>query len=256
MRDVFPGAIVAFECLGDLKVSEHRFLDAITDQGIAKLSRSFDPPFTGTHWECMSLGSAFALVSAGAIHGFRYLDGISQPDVSPTVHTVGDINPPFSGTRWEIQELSPGVVTIRTLGDFKNPSKQFLDGITQTGEIGLAPSTAPPFSGTKWRTIPLPRPSIQVHTVRGAIRSDIDVKGTQFTPGDSVHFTAEGIVRVKGASRLPIALGSAPAGPQGEVTGLADVAFVGSHPASLDVIIRATDNHGRTAHGFSNGFHV
>jgi hypothetical protein len=110
MRDVSDGAIVAFECLGDVHVPDHRFLDDVTNEGRIKLSPSFDPPFTGARWQCLSLGNgAFALVSAGAVHGLRYLDGRTQDGV---VQGVGDTLPPFSGTRWQIQELSPGVVTI------------------------------------------------------------------------------------------------------------------------------------------------
>ncbi len=252
MRDVFDGAIVAFECLGDVHVPQHRFLDAITDQGRVKLSPQFDPPFTGARWQCMSLdGGAFALVSAGAIQGFRYLDGRTQ---NGFIQTVGDMLPPFSGTRWDIQELSPGVVTIRCLGEFHNPKHQFLDGRTlpDDGSVGLAESTNP--SGTKWGTIALPRPSLVVDTQRGAIRSMLTMRGTNFTPNDHVRFDAEGIAGR--ANHAPFPLGvSVIADGNGSFEAFAEVGFFPTHPPDVQVIVRATDRNGRTANGFSNGFH-
>jgi len=252
MRDIFDGAIVAFECLGDFHVAEHRFLDAVTDQGRVKLSPSFDPPFTGAHWQCMSLdGEAFALVSAGAVQGFRYLDGRTQDGF---VQTVGDTLPPFSGTRWRIQEISPGIVTIQSLGDFHNRDHQFLDGNTGAGSVGLAPSTGQPFSGTKWGTIALPQPSLQVHTQREAIRSKLTLRGTRFSPGDQVRFDAEGIVGRANHAAFPLGA-FAVADNNGSFEAFAEVGFFPTHPADVKVVVRATDRQGRTANGFSDGFH-
>jgi hypothetical protein len=235
-------------------VAEHRFLDAVTDQGRVKLSPSVDPPFTGAHWQCMSLSDVggFALVSAGAVHGFRYLDGRTQDGF---VHTVGDGLPPFSGTRWQIQELSPGVVTIRSLGDFQNPDHQFLDGKTQDGSVGIAPHTNQPFSGTKWRTIGLPQPSLQVQTRREQTGSTLILTGTNFSPGDDVRFSAEGIVGHGGAEHAPLALGIfAITSGNGSFETSVFVQFVPTQPGDAPVIVRATDHHGRTAHDFSGGF--
>ncbi len=70
MRDIFDGAIVAFECLGDFHAAEHRFLDAVTEAGRVKLSPSFDPPFTGAHWQCMSqISGGFVFASGGGESG-------------------------------------------------------------------------------------------------------------------------------------------------------------------------------------------
>jgi hypothetical protein len=251
MRDVFDGAIVAFECLGNVPVAEHKFLDAITEQGRAKLSPNFEPPFTGARWQCMSQGGeGFALVSAGATFGFRYLDGRTQDGF---VQTVGDTLPPFSGTRWRIQELSPGVVTIQSLGDFINPVHQFLDGRTGDGSVGLAPFPDQPFSGTKWGTIGLPRPSLQVQTQRQAITSRLTMRGTNFTPNDTIRFVAEGIV---GREHAPFPLSLfANADGSGSFEAFDETGFFPHHPADVQVIVRATDQHGRTANGVSNGFH-
>jgi hypothetical protein len=253
MRDVFDGAIVAFECLGDIHVPDHRFLNAITDQGQVRLSAGFDLPFTGAHWQCMSVDSGvFALVSAGAVPGFRYLNGRTQDGV---VETVGDMLPPFSGTRWRIVELSPGVVTIQCLGSIHNPQHQFLDGRTQVGDgsVGLAPNTAEPFSGTRWATTGLPRPSVQVHTQRQQTGSRLTISGTNFTPGDGITFSADGIVGR--TNHAPFALPTvANAGPTGAFTATADVGFFPQEPGDGQVIVRATDHHGRTASGSSGGF--
>jgi hypothetical protein len=259
MRDIFDGAVVAFECLGDIHVAEHRFLDAITDQGVVKLSPSFDPPFTGARWQCMSQGGepgSFALVSAGAVHGFRYLDGRTQDGF---VHTVGDTLAPFSGTRWHIQELSPGVVTILSRGDFDNPQHKFLDGRTQVGDgsVGLAPNTNPPFSGTKWGTIPLPAPSLEVQTQRTQTGAQLTMRGKNFTPKDDVRFTAEGIVGHGGPNHSPSSIGGfAIADDTGSFVSFAEISFVPTQPGDLPVTIRATDHHGRTANGFTFGFAV
>jgi hypothetical protein len=256
MRDVFNGAIVAFECLGDVHVPDHRFLDDVTDQGRIKLSPGFNPPFTGARWQCVSLPSGgFALVSAGAVHGLRYLDGRTQDGV---VQGVGDALPPFSGTRWQIQELSPGVVTIKSLGDFHNAQHQFLDGHTQVndGSVGLAPSTDPPFSGTKWATHAMPTASLEVHTQRQQTGSDITITGRNFTPRDGITFAAEGIVGHGGVNHAPLALGVvATADGSGSFNAFVRVSFVSTQPADAQVVIRATDHSGRTASGFSNGFH-
>lgn len=254
MRDVVDGAVVAFECLGDIHVAEHRFLDAITQEGKVKLSGSFDPPFTGAHWQCMSQNDgSFVFASAGAIQGFRYLDGRTQDGF---VQTVGDTLPPFSGTHWRVQEVSPGVVTIMSLGDFQNPDHRFLDGRTAPGDgsVGLAPSTDPPFSGTKWGTTTLATPTLDVRTQREAIRSKLTMRGQGFTPGDQVRFDAEGIVGRENHAAFPLG-GSVSAGPDGSFEGFAEVGFFPTHPADGAVIVRATDRNGRTATGTSDGFH-
>jgi hypothetical protein len=200
-----------------------------------RLSPSFDPPFTGAHWECVSLGDgAYELVSAGAVHGRRYLDGRTQDGF---VHTVGDGLPPFSGTRWHIQELSPGVVTIKSLGDFRNPAHQFLDGVTQEGRVGLAPHTNQPFSGTKWRTIALPRPSFQVQTRREQTGSTLTLRGTNFSPNDDVRFSAEGIIGHGGAEHAPFAIGGfALTGGNGAFETSVFVDFVPTQPADIPVM--------------------
>jgi len=252
MRDIFDGAVVALECLGDVHVAEHKFLDAVTQEHRVKLSPSFDPPFTGARWQCMSrIEGGFTLASAGAVFGFRYLDGRTQDGF---VAAVGDTLPPFSGTRWDVQEVAPGVVTIRSLGDFHNPDHLFLDGRTQDGTVGLAPSTDHPFTGTKWGTRLLATPSLDVVTERQQTGSALTIRGKGFTPGNLVRFDAESIVGR--ADHAPFPLGStATADADGSFEGFASVGFFPTHPADVLVIVRATDGSGVTATDLSNGFH-
>jgi hypothetical protein len=121
--------------------------------------------------------------------------------------------------------------------------------------LGIAPSTKLPFSGTKWRTFGLPRPSLEVHTQRQQTGSRITIRGTNFAPHDGISCVAEGVVGR--TNRAPFALGAvATSDGAGSFDTFADVGFFPSHPADVDVIIRATDHHGRTANEFSNGFHA
>jgi hypothetical protein len=221
-----------------------------------KLSPSFDPPFTGAHWECMTHpNGGDVLASAGANFGFRYLDGRTQDGF---VQTVGDTLPPFSGTRWKVQEVSPGVVTIMSLGDFHNPDHLFLDGRTQDGSVGLAPSASPPFSGTRWGVRALGSASLDVESERTSSSLRLAIRGQGFTPGDSVVITIEGIVGSGGPKHSPRAFGPATrVGSDGAFRGAtAEVDFVAIHPADIPIIVRATDHNGRTATRPNNHFHL
>ena len=255
MRDIFDGATVSFECLGTVKVPEHKFMDAITEQGVVKLSPNVGLPFTGAHWRCMRLDSvnSFALISAGAAGGFRYLNGRTQDGF---VQTVGDMLAPFSGTRWKIQEISPGVVTIECLGDFHNPDHVFLDGNTQGGFVGMSKNTDFPFTGTHWGTTAQPSASLQVVTERNQLGADLRLIGANFTPHDSIKFTAEGLVGHGGDMHGPLSLDAgATAGADGRFDGFARISFFSPpQPGDLPVIIRATDRNGRTASGTTPGF--
>jgi hypothetical protein len=255
MRDIFDGATVSFECLGQVKVPEHKFMDAITEQGVVKLSPDVGPPFTGAHWRCMQLDSvnSFALISAGAAGGFRYLNGRTQDGF---VQTVGDMLAPFSGTRWKIEEISPGVVTIECLGDFHNPDHVFLDGNTQGGFVGLAKNTAFPFTGTKWGTSAQPSASLQVVTERNQLGADLRLIGANFTPNDNIQFTAEGLVGHGGEMHAPLSLGAVAAtGADGRFEAPDRISFFSPpQPGDLPVIVRATDHHGRTASATTSGF--
>lgn len=257
MRDIHDGAIVALECLGSIQVPEHRFLDAITDSGDVKLSPSFEPPFTGARWYCWQIGGEFALISAGAVHGFRYLDGVTQAGAG-FAQAVGDMLPPFSGTRWRIQEISPGIVTLENQGEVHNPQFRFLDGRTQEGKVGLAPSTDHPFTGTKWRTIALPAPTIDVGSAqRNQLGSDILVKGQNFTAGDAVRFSFEGIQGHGGPRHRPQAFGSANVQPDGTFERWLQVRYIRELPVDFpEVVVRATDHNGRTAQGITSGFYA
>lgn len=254
MRDVFDGAVIALECLGEVHVAEHKFLDCVTEAGRVKLSPNIDPPFTGAHWQCMSLGDgSFALASAGHNFGHRYLDGRTQDGAEPQVAGVGDTLPPFSGTRWKITEQSPGVVTIECLGDFKNPNRRFLDGRTQDGVLLLAPSTDPPFTGTRWGTRLLATPSLDVVTQHEAITSKLTINGTGFTPGDQVRFDADGIHGRQDHAPFPLG-SSATVEADGKFKGFAETGFFPTHPSGEPVTVRATDRHGITATDTSDGF--
>jgi hypothetical protein len=55
----------------------------------------------------------------------------------------------FTGTHWLPTPVGADTITLMCLG--KLPGSTFLNGLTGSGGVALAPSTDPPFSGTVWR---------------------------------------------------------------------------------------------------------
>lgn len=249
MRDIFDGALVSLECLGNIPDPRYRFLDGVTDAHQVKLSPQ---PFTGARWHCKeNTEGNFTFASAGDRFGYRYLDGRTRDGI---VQLVGDTLSPFTGTAWRVEETSPGIVTMMCRGDFINPDHQFLDGNTIAGSIGLAPRTGPDFSGTAWRTTLMAVPSLDVRTIREAITSTLKMSGSGFTPNDDIRFVAEGIVGRQ--DHAPFSFG-APVSSSGDgrFTFEQTVGRFATHPADVNVTIRATDHHGITATDMSDGFH-
>lgn len=144
--------VMTFECLGDAG-TEARFLDGRTTDGTVGLAPSTDSPFTGTRWEVTALAPGIATLKClGTVDPpdhRRFLDGRT---LDGSVGLASRTTAPFSGARWAITELTPGIVTLKCLGDIEGPEHdRYLDGRTIDGSVGLAPSTAEPFSGTVWR---------------------------------------------------------------------------------------------------------
>ena len=82
------------------------------------------------------------------------LDGRTQDG---SVGLAPSTNPNiYSGTYWEMINLEDGNIALKCLGTIENPDHVYLDGRTQDGSVGLAPSTDPiKYSGTYWEVINL-----------------------------------------------------------------------------------------------------
>ena len=93
--------------------------------------------------------------------GFKFLDGRTQDS---TVALAPHTNSPFTGTRWEAVKVLGKENTFwffcranwpRPAGaPYYEPGNRWLDGRTQEGSVGLAPSRSAPYTGTKWEVIP------------------------------------------------------------------------------------------------------
>jgi len=88
---------------------------------------------------------------------FLWLDGRTQdgtvglaPSASGGFYETGE---GYTGTRWQVVTLDPNVpdvVSLECLGAIEGP--RWLDGRTQDGTVGLAPSVEG-YSGTRWQMI-------------------------------------------------------------------------------------------------------
>lgn len=101
-------------------------------------------PSTALSLQCLGSGS-------GPNQG-TFLDGLTAAaPSSPSVGLATGTLEPFTGTHWlvvPVQGAPSNQVFLQCLGDIEGP--RFLDGRTETGTVGLAPSTAAPFTGTRW----------------------------------------------------------------------------------------------------------
>jgi len=249
MSQITDGAVVTLECQGEIQTG-FKFLNGFTETGGLELSVDTNQPHTGAHWQCLENDDGtFALACAGAVQGVRYLDGRTGDG---TVALVGDTLPPFSGTRWAIQEVSPDIVTIQCLGEIDGP--RFLDGRTQFKTVGLADDTNPPHSGTKWKAALSASPTLNVTTHPNELGATLDLKGSGFTPGDSVEFAAEGIIGRE--NHVPFALGGFANSDGNGAFELdnVEIRFAEVQPNNPQVVVRGTDHNGVSAVGFTGGF--
>jgi hypothetical protein len=258
MTNIFDGAVLVFECLGD--IPGPRFLNGLTAGipfgGVQLAATADDVELTGNHWQCSSVGNdVYTLACAGSIPGPRYLNGNT---VTGEVDLVGDTLEPFSGTRWQIQELdSPpeGRVFLACQGALPDPDHLYLNGETQSGAVDLVPHGGEPFSGTLWATTLVATPSLTVVTRRDLTASFLDITGTGFRAFDRVLFAAEGIVGQP--DHLPLDIGGETS-VHVDAVGAFQVTLVvqrwPEQPYGQAVTVRATDQHGVSAVTPSQGF--
>jgi hypothetical protein len=97
-----------------------------------------------------------AFESLGSVSGPRWLDGRAQDN---SVGLAPSTEFPFTGTVWEVQGNSNAGFTFRNHGHLIPPPPPppntglFLDGRSQDGSVGLAPTTAGVFTGTLWNIV-------------------------------------------------------------------------------------------------------
>ena len=141
------GKDVYLRCLGDPRLK--RFLDGRTGNGTVGLAPKIEPPFTGTKWHVWSGGGILLECSAAGGAGPRWLDGRTG---DRSIGLAPSNRQPFIGTRWRVVPLdasNPNIVGLQCMARGANGAF-WLDGRTQDGSVGLAPTTDPPFTGTRW----------------------------------------------------------------------------------------------------------
>src|SRR5262245_46375770 len=155
------GKIVVFHCTAPGFAPNGRFLDGRLIDGTVGLAPMALGRFTGTRWLLKEDGGAVTLKCLGELpYDNRFLDGDLRAGQG-TVRLAPHTEPPMTGTHWELIEhdyahvdVEPGkIVSLKCLADV--PSDYvYLDGIIQSGQVGLAKTSAPPFTGTRWRMLP------------------------------------------------------------------------------------------------------
>jgi outer membrane protein assembly factor BamB len=138
------GSKFLLESLGTIPGS--RWLDGRTASGTVGLAPRFGEPFSGTVWEPHEVGHRlFSLRNLGDIEGARWLT--CRADTGTITLSQTATVPPPATTVWRAEDLDNGVIGLVCGG----AGTLWLDGRTQTGGIGLAPSNTPPFTGARWR---------------------------------------------------------------------------------------------------------
>lgn len=145
----FNGRNVTLECQGHLP--GNRFLDGLTQTGQVQLAPQSGGGYTGTIWELhfVDLDRGLAMFKClGDIDGNRWLDGVThtgQVQLAPTNY-VSDAN--YSGTVWRMMRDPSGQWYLECQGDLDG--RRFLDGLTQSNQVQLAPHTSGGYTGTRW----------------------------------------------------------------------------------------------------------
>jgi hypothetical protein len=212
-RVVRQGQIVALWCEG--KGIGNRFLDGRVLDGSVGLAPMALGRFTGTRWLLQENGDSVTLKCLGELESdYRFLDGVL---LERRVGLAATTAPPFTGTHWKMEkqpnpnsDVEPGFfATFKCLGAVASENR-FLDGILQSGSVGLAPNTRDPFTGTKWRVLPAgpffepcPRfreeraPDRTVEVVRtarvGQVTGSVDPEGRPLINGDTAVLGVPGI---------------------------------------------------------------
>jgi hypothetical protein len=101
-------------------------------------------------------GTALSLECIGTVIGndpATILDGRTTSKPASVGLTTSTLEP-STGARWLALPViggPPNQFFLKCLGDIDGP--RFLDGRTQDGTVGLAPTTKEPFTGTRWNVI-------------------------------------------------------------------------------------------------------
>jgi hypothetical protein len=199
VQELQPGNRILLESLGDVP-GPRRWLDGRTQDQTVALASTTDFPFTGTVWELGRVeNGAFTLRSLGHLVGQRidnnshnrypyelYLDGRTQFATVAMAACTNDQPPPptgaclpvFTGTRWDIIAAGQGTFNLKNRGAIDGPP--WLDGRTDNGTVGLAPTTGGGFTGTRWR---LHRLSFHHHLyaldlATGRVKQSVEIKGS------------------------------------------------------------------------------
>ena len=213
-RVVRQGRIVALWCEG--KGFGNRFLDGRLLDGTVGLAPMALGRFTGTRWLLQENGNSVTLKCLGELESdYRFLDGVLLENRVGLAPRTTDV---FTGTHWEMMTEIPhphSDVEPGFFATFKRPGavaieNRFLDGILQSGSVGLAPRTDGPFTGTKWRVLPAgpffepcprfreePAPDRTVEVVRtarvGQVTGSVDPEGRPLINGDTAVLGVPGI---------------------------------------------------------------
>ncbi|HUR83486.1 MAG TPA: hypothetical protein VM733_22210 [Thermoanaerobaculia bacterium] len=144
------GGIVTLECLGDKPGP--RWLDANPANGTVSLIKTESKVTSRwrVHHDVLHEVSVILLESVNAAQGNHWLDGLTAQHA---VQLAPVTDKPYTGTRWRVHadpQQQPDVFVFECLGNV--PGYRWLDGLTQSGGVQLAPSTTiPPYTGTRWK---------------------------------------------------------------------------------------------------------
>ena len=148
------GSIVKLECLGT--VPGPKWLEGSPNGSKVALVAT---PTTGkksclwrVHHDVLNEVDVVLFECISDTVGNHWLDGLTQTNgVQLAPHT----HKPFTGTRWRAYpdpQQQPEVFLFECLGHI--PGNRWLDGLTQTGQVQLAPTAGGNFTGTRWKVLP------------------------------------------------------------------------------------------------------